>query len=133
MSMGLPEDQVSEYCSEEAREVDCREVVVEVEDAVHEEEWEVVDCPGTKQLGAGKQVNVGHIDHLMLPNNSLILLVVIGTPSCLEESAGKNNWAKNESGKVWPPDGWTSHQNNLLAIRWRGHWSGPLLGADVEY
>ena len=127
----LPKDQVSEYSSEEAGEVDCREVVVEVEDAVHEEEGQVVDCPGTKQLGAGKQVSVGRIDHLMF-DNSLILLVVIGTPSSLEESCGKNDWTKNQSGKVWPPDSWTSNQNNLLAIRWRGHWSGPLLGADVE-
>lgn len=50
----LPEDQVGEDGSEEAGEVDSGEVVVEVQDAVHEEEGKIVDRPRPKQLGTGK-------------------------------------------------------------------------------
>ena len=44
--MLIPEKQVCKHASEKTGEVDGGEVVVEVEDAVHEEEREVVDGPG---------------------------------------------------------------------------------------
>ena len=53
----LPEDEVGEDSSEEAGEIDGGEVVVEVEDAPHEEEGKVVHCPRPKQFSTGKQVD----------------------------------------------------------------------------
>ena len=50
----LPEDEVGEDGSEEAGEIDSGEVVVEIKDAVHEEEGKIVDCPRPNQLSTGK-------------------------------------------------------------------------------
>ena len=55
--MLIPEKQVCKHAREKTGEVDGREVVVQVEDAVHEEEGQVVDGPGTEQLGTGQQVD----------------------------------------------------------------------------
>ena len=86
--MLIPEKQVCKHAREKTGEVDGGEVVVEVEDAVHEEEGEVVDSPGTQQLGAGQQVDAcGGVVHP--PENLMTIIVVSGSPG-LEECKSEN-------------------------------------------
>ena len=87
--MLIPEEQVCKHAREKTGEVDGGEVVVKVEDAVHEEEGEVVDCPGTQQLGTGQQVDAcGGVVHP--PENLMTILVVTGSPG-LEECKSENS------------------------------------------
>ena len=86
--MLIPEKQVCKHAREKTGEVDGGEVVVKVEDAVHEEEGEVVDGPGTKQLGTGQQVDSCRgVVHP--PHNLMIIIVVDGSPG-LEECKSEN-------------------------------------------
>ena len=84
----LPEDEVGEDSSEEAGEIDGGEVVVEVEDAPHEEEGKIMHCPRPKQFSRGNQVDAGQIVHVV-PNS-----LVGTTPSGLEKGESENEWAK---------------------------------------
>ena len=86
--MLIPEKQVCKHTSKETGEVDSREVVVEVEDAVHEEKGKVVDGPGTEQLGAGQQVDsCGGVVH---PQDSLMTIIVVSGSPGLEECKSEN-------------------------------------------
>ena len=86
--MLIPEKQVCKHASEKTGEVDGRKVVVEVEDAVHEEEGKVVDGPGTEQLGTGQQVDAcGGVVHP--PDNLMVIIVVNASPG-LEECKSEN-------------------------------------------
>ena len=86
--MLIPEKHVCKHTSKKTGEVHCREVVVKVEDAVHEEEGEVVDGPGTEQLGTGQQVDAcGGVVHP--PDNLMTIIVVSGSPG-LEERKSEN-------------------------------------------
>ena len=86
--MLIPEKQVCKHAGEKTGEVDGGKVVVKVEDAVHEEEREVVDSPGTEQLGAGQQVDAcGGV--VQLPDNLMTIIVFSGSPG-LEECKSEN-------------------------------------------
>ena len=86
--MLIPEKQVCKHASEKTGEVDGGEVVVKVEDAVHEEEGEVVDGPGTEQLGTGQQVDAcGGVVH---PPDNLMTIIVVNCSPGLEECKSEN-------------------------------------------
>ena len=86
--MLIPEKQVCKHASEKTREVDGGEVVVKVEDAVHEKEREVVDGPGAQQLGTGQQVDsCGGVVH---PQDSLMTIIVVSGSPGLEECKSEN-------------------------------------------
>ena len=46
------DSEVKQNTTEEGREVEGRIVVVDVESAVHEEEWEVVESPSSEERAA---------------------------------------------------------------------------------